>query len=252
MRYYKIVKDDNIVGVITSNDFIVYSPITDCYLSATNETGEYANYKNKLYRSSWMQPITQESPYEEVLIVTITENEYQSFIDALHAQEAIENVNTQEEEEEEIIEQIIAAPAVDPLDALSIDFIKENKIKEMSYNCRATIESGFNLDIRGDTRHFSLTTQDQLNLMALQTQVETQDIIPYHADGEETTFYTAAEIKEIIVAATSFKNYQLAYYNSLKAYINALETIEQISAITYGTPIPEEYKSDVLKVLEEV
>ena len=27
-------------------------------------------------------------------------------------------------------------------------------------------------------------------------------------------------------------------------------TIEEISAIQYGTPIPEEYKSDVLRVLE--
>jgi len=43
---------------------------------------------------------------------------------------------------------------------------------------------------------------------------------------------------------------QLAYYNSLKNYINALDTIEAIAAIEYGTPIPDEYKSDVLRVLE--
>jgi len=48
----------------------------------------------------------------------------------------------------------------------------------------------------------------------------------------------------------ALKNYNIAYYNSLKAYINALETIEEIAAIQYGTSIPEEYKSDVLKVLE--
>jgi len=36
----------------------------------------------------------------------------------------------------------------------------------------------------------------------------------------------------------------------LKNYINSLGTIEDINAITYGVTIPEEYKTDVLKVLE--
>ena len=86
--------------------------------------------------------------------------------------------------------------------------------------------------------------------MSLSTTAQTQSLIPYHADGEECVFYTAEEINQIIVAANDFKNYQLAYYNSLKAYINELDTIEAIAAITYGTPIPDEYKSDVLRVLE--
>jgi len=79
---------------------------------------------------------------------------------------------------------------------------------------------------------------------------QTESLIPYHADGETCEFYTPDEINEIISTATAFKNYHLAYYNSLKTYVNALETVEEISAITYGTPIPEEYKTDVLKVLE--
>jgi len=54
----------------------------------------------------------------------------------------------------------------------------------------------------------------------------------------------------IIQAATELKVYNTTYYNALKTYINSLETIEEISAITYGTPIPDEYKTDVLKTLE--
>jgi len=62
----------------------------------------------------------------------------------------------------------------------------------MSYNCRKAIENGFDLILRGETHHFSLTTQDQLNLMNLDT---TAELIPYHADGESYTYYTAEEIK---------------------------------------------------------
>jgi hypothetical protein len=56
MNYYKIINEQNIVGAITSNDFIVYSPSADCYLSAADSFGEYANYKNQLYRDTWMTP----------------------------------------------------------------------------------------------------------------------------------------------------------------------------------------------------
>ena len=250
MRYYKLIKNNNIIGVITSNDFIVYSPITDCYLSATDLTGEYAVYKNKLYRSSWMQPIKQESQYEEVLIITITEEEYNSFIEALKVQDEIDNINTQEEEEEKAIEAVIAQMQIDPIDQLSIDFIRSSKLLQMSQACHHTIEEGFDLEIRGENHHFSLTIQDQLNLMSLNSITKINSLIPYHADGEETTFYTAEEINQIITAAADYKNYQTAYYNSLKTYINTLDTIEAIAAITYGTPIPDEYKSEVLKALE--
>ena len=128
--------------------------------------------------------------------------------------------------------------------------MKSSKIAEMSSTCRQIIEQGFDLVLRGETHHFSLTTQDQLNLMSLNLMAQTEELIPYHADEEEVTFYTADEIKQIIAAATAHKNYQIAYNNALKAYINALDNIEDIAAITYGTPIPDEYKSDVLMVLE--
>jgi len=86
--------------------------------------------------------------------------------------------------------------------------------------------------------------------MNLSTLAQTQALIPYHADGEECMFYSAEEINKIIETATNLKIYQTTYYNSLKTYINALETIEEVAAVEYGIPIPEEYKSDALKILE--
>jgi len=34
------------------------------------------------------------------------------------------------------------------------------KLKEMSATCRRVIEAGFDLELRGETHHFSLDTQD--------------------------------------------------------------------------------------------
>ena len=75
------------------------------------------------------------------------------------------------------------------------------------------------------------------------------EAIPYHADGEVCRFYSNAEMQAIVARATAFKIYHTTYYNALKNYINSLETIEEIAAVTYGMPLPEEYQSDVLKSL---
>ena len=47
MKYYKIVNNNVIVGAITSNDFMRYLPITDCFMRTTEQYGEYATYKRK-------------------------------------------------------------------------------------------------------------------------------------------------------------------------------------------------------------
>ena len=135
------------------------------------------------------------------------------------------------------------------MEEVSLDFIRSSKIQEMSAACRSTIENGFDLELRGQQLHFSLDTQDQLNLMSLGVMAQTEELIPYHADGEECTFYTAKEINEIISAANEFKIYHTTYYNALKNYINALDNINDITAIYYGIEIPEEYKTEVLKSL---
>ena len=240
MKYYKMINNNTIEGVISSDNFIYYQPISDCFLQCNEQKGEYISYNGNRYRCAWMSPIKVQLPYIEITLLEITEGEYQIY------QQAIENNETiviEEEEEEEIIEE------PDEPD-ISIEFIRSSKIQEMSRICRKTIESGFDLELRGETKHFSLATQDQLNLMSLGAMAQTQSLIPYHADGEECDFYTAEEINEIIDTANAFKIYHTTYYNALKGYINSLETIEDIAAVTYGMEIPEEYQTNVLKALE--
>jgi len=74
-----------------------------------------------------------------------------------------------------------------------LEFVRSSKISIMSNACHKTIEQGFDLELRGETKHFSLDTQDQLNLMSLSTLDSYS--IPYHADGEEVVFYSPNEIQ---------------------------------------------------------
>jgi len=122
----------------------------------------------------------------------------------------------------------------------------------MSYTCNKIIERGFDIELQGETHHFSLTVQDQLNLITL-SSMAAQGIqqIPYHADGELCKFYSPEEINAIVNTATMFKTYHTTYYNGLKAYINSLDNIEDISEITYGIDLPEEYQTDVWKEINQ-
>ncbi len=242
MKYYKIILDNTFIGVVHSGQFVKESNESKKLFYSDEQNGQFVNYKGILYKDYWMPPVITDKEFVMATITEITEEEYNTL------QEAIENNEPVIIDDDDEDEPVIIPDPEEP--DITVEFVRNAKLNEMSVACRHTIEAGFNLEIRGETRHFSLTTQDQLNLMNLNIMVQTETLIPYHADGEEITFYTVEEIQQIISAANTFKNYQLAYHNALKSYINDLDTIEAIAAIEYGTPIPDEYKSDVLMVLE--
>ena len=246
MKYYKIIVNNTFIGAITSGAFLEENPRSHKLRLSTESEGQFVDYYGVLYRDYWMRPLFNDTTrnFIQAKIEEITFEEYEVLKEAIDNNEPIIIPDDDDEEDEPIL------PPQDDDPDETLEFMRSSKLSQMSKDCRTTIESGFDLDLRGETHHFSLTTQDQLNLMSLGTMVDTQSLIPYHADGEECIFFTPEEIKEIIAAAALFKNYQLSYHNSLKTYINTLDTIEAIAAITYGTPIPDEYKSDVLKVLE--
>ena len=239
MKYYKITIDKSFIGVVCSGHFVVEDTETNKLFFANETNGQFINYEGKLYRDYWMTPVDTNKIYLNANINEITYDEYNIYKEAINKNQIIE------EEEEEIIPIIIPEEETDE----TIKFLQSSKIAEMSNTCHKIIEAGIDLEIRNEMRHFSLTTQDQLNLMSLNAMAATQELIPYHADGEACIFYTAEEIQQIVAAATAYKIYHTTYYNALKNYINALETIEDIAAITYGVDIPEEYQTDVLKAL---
>lgn len=139
----------------------------------------------------------------------------------------------------------------DPVDAHTLEMIRQNKLAETSQACENVITHGFDTVLSdGQSHHFSLTVQDQLNLVTLLEMVRNGALeVPYHADDELCTKYSATDMLTIINTATTFKTYHTTYYNSLKAYIQAIDSVQELVAINYGVEIPEAYQSDVYKEL---
>lgn len=134
-----------------------------------------------------------------------------------------------------------------------LNTVKANKAAEMSAACRSAIIAGFDVILSdGKDHHFSLTVEDQLNLNALFGLLAAgAEQVPYHADGETCVYFTAADMQTVVQEATAHKTYHESYFNSLKAYIASKRTAASVNAIEYGTEIPEQYQSDVLKALLE-
>lgn len=133
-----------------------------------------------------------------------------------------------------------------------LEDVKAKKIADMSEACRNAIIAGFDALLSdGNSHHFSLTIEDQLNinsLFGLLASGMTQ--VPYHADGEVCEYFSAEDFGIIVQTATAHKTYHESYFNSLKSYINSKRTAATVEAIFYGMEIPAQYQSDVLKALQ--
>lgn len=128
---------------------------------------------------------------------------------------------------------------------------KENLIDEMSDTCNATITAGFDITLSGgETCHFSLEMTDQIMISALAAKVAAgEESVPWHADGQSCKFFSAEDITLIYDAMESRITYQQTYFNSLRSWIQSVETADELQAIYYGAEIPEAYQSEVLQAL---
>lgn len=130
----------------------------------------------------------------------------------------------------------------------TLEELKEVKRAEINAACGQTICNGLTVDLSIGFEHFSLSQTDQLNLFGLQAQIAsgiTQII--YHADEQPCRFYPAADISLLIEKAMFHISYHITYTNSLKIWIDNIETLDELENIYYGVDIPIDYQSDVLK-----
>lgn len=242
MRYYKIIINNEIVGIGTTIDLRKFQKKHEIFLSCDESEAQYIQYKEKMYHAVWMLPVATEE-FLVADVVEIQQDEYETLLSAMESNETIEIVPDDEADNDDY---------VDENDKITIDYVKKSKINEMKATCNKMITNGFDIKLSdGESHHFSLTIQDQLNLItSSQMILDGIQTIPYHADGELCKYYSITDMDQVVSMANSFKTYHVAYFNSLKSYINSLQDINKISAISYGDDIPVKYQSEVYIALK--
>lgn len=229
---FKIISNNVIIDVVTELIYVTLVDGSVCYKRGKERSlGLVSSDGEHLWRLEGAPPLPGEEAV--VSVAEISEEEYLDLYNRLHPV-------TGEEPE----------PVVDEALLLTARYAKNAKIEEMRRACEAAITGGVDVTYNDTTRHYSMELTDQLNLLALIDSIEqglTQ--IPYHSDGEACRYYTPEEFGTVVAAANAHKTYHTTYYNSLKAYIESVETLDKLDEITYGMNVPVEYQSDVLKEL---
>lgn len=245
MRYYKILVNNSVIGVGDSGNLRKYQKKHKILLSCDENNAEYFDLNETLYHAIWMLlPDNEQYKYVNAEVIEINKDEYDVILAYMDNGEEIPQEEPEPEpqpEEEPISEE----------EQQQIETEKKKKLAELSNSCTKVIENGFDITLSDNKEHhFSLTTNDQLNLITLSAILESgEQYIPYHADGELCIFYSPEDAGVIIESATQWKTYHVTYYNSLKSYVNSLNDVDEIKRINYGIAIPEEYESEVLKAL---
>jgi len=128
---------------------------------------------------------------------------------------------------------------------------KRKTIKRLSNNCKSQITAGFTIKLSdGKLYSFKLTTEDQLNLMIIENQINSgADSFIYHATDQPCKFFTREDMLRIIKTFKSYTLYHTTYFNVAKQYIKSLVDIEKVNLFTYGTDISDTVDDKVLKQL---
>ena len=129
----------------------------------------------------------------------------------------------------------------------ALDEVKADKLKEISDICEQTIYKGIDVVLSdGNTKRFSLKTEDQINLNGLLGQINLGNIkpengVPYHADGEMCTLFSIADFTLVANNAMAFILQQTTYCNHLMSYVKSLENIDDIRTVVYGQKLTGEF-----------
>lgn len=126
---------------------------------------------------------------------------------------------------------------------------RQHKIKYLSSQCKAKISAGFIIGLSdGESYGFKLTAEDQLNLMSIESQLNTgAETVIYHATNQPCKIFSKEDMLKVIKAFRSHVTYHTTYFNVAKQYINSLTDLEKINNFKYGTDVSAALDNKVIK-----
>ena len=119
-----------------------------------------------------------------------------------------------------------------------IENIISQKKSELSTECEKAIISGVDV---GES-HYSLTIEDQANILAWMAVAQTGKSVPYHCDGQPCRIYNSEEFMEVANSAVAYKTHHTTYCNLLMRQVEAMTDVDDVKAVQYGiTQLDGEY-----------
>ena len=135
---------------------------------------------------------------------------------------------------------------------LPLEEAQRTKNKTLNESAQATITAGIDVTTSRGEVHFSLTPNDQTNIMALGAQAESAPegyCFPYHSDGDLCRLYSRDDILLIVQKAMEHVAYHTTYCNILHVMVKCAATSDEVNGIYYGMNLPQKYASHMQYIL---
>ena len=183
MQFFKLIKENNIFGVISNYNFRKYQKKYDRIIFSDINSAEFIEYKDLFYRDSWLDPYPPEAngkiTVEYIDIKEINQEEYNILKETLETEKQIQ-------EQEQPAEEQILPPAVEeeqtPIEPdITLQYVKKVKIKELQRANQEKIKQGFDITLEnGKSYHLAFDNTGLFNLiMTVTAQQESQENISF-------------------------------------------------------------------------
>ena len=144
-------------------------------------------------------------------------------------------------------------PVID-FDAMTLEEFKNWKINQLSDMGELTIFNGTDVELTdGTVKNFTYDLEDQSNLLNAMFIIQALDdltiTIPYHGHGEPCELYSALDILAVYIALQVFSTTVQTLVNMKINWVRACQTKDEVSAITYETPLPDEWMARANSIL---
>lgn len=203
MKFFKIIKNKEFIGVGTTRDMRRFQKKHNVILVCDENEAQYIQCGEVLYHAPWMEAVDGDFVIADV--IRIEEDEYNCLVSAIESNEEIQIAD-------ELVEEF--EPVIDETDGLTIDYIRSAKIAELKRECNKAITEGFDIKLSdGKTRHFSLSMDDQINML--------------------TQAYFDENMKPVVIEMNNFKAKHMDRLKELEEYVNSLTVIEEITSVFY-------------------
>lgn len=203
MKFFKIIKDKEFIGVGTTRDMRKFQKKHNVLLVCDESDAQYIQCDEVLYHAPWMEAVDGDAMIANV--VRIEEDEYNCLVSAIESNEEIKFAD------ESVVE---FEPVIDDVEELTVDYIRSAKVAELKRECNKVISEGFDMELGdGETRHFTLSLDDQINLL--------------------TQAYFDEDMQPVVVKMNNFKIEHMSRLKELEEYVNSLTDIKEITEVSY-------------------
>jgi hypothetical protein len=218
---YKVIKDNLIIDVIEQPKFIKF--LASGHVAMTDKTSAQG------------------------IIGSDGETLY-SFAPVKGRNTVVVSINKIDEIELSRLSGLLSSGQTISADESALAKAKTEKLKLLSSCCKNKIVAGFTIQLSDCEQNFKLTTEDQLNLMLIESQLASGEThFVYHATNQPCKIYSKEDMLKIIRAFRKHVLYNTTYYNAVKQYINSLTDIEKVNMFYYGQDISETVENPMLK-----